>query len=92
MSPTTIAVIVSVVATYAGLVTSLVLLYVRTLRSSYEARVTDLKDHNAEMLTTVRAGQDVGRLNADSLERVLASTQTMEALMRALPVGKADAR
>ena len=89
MSATVIA---SVAVAYGGLVSSLVLLYVRTLRSSYDARVTDLKEHNAEMLTTVREQQELDRLRADSLDKVLASTRTMEALMRALPVaGRADA-
>lgn len=70
------------------LVFVLVVWHVRTLRSSYDDRVTELKAHNAEVVSVLQSQQEVDRLRADSLDKVLAASQTIEALVRALPVGK----
>jgi hypothetical protein len=79
--------VVSILSGYGGLVTGLVFLYVRSLRSSYDARVSDLKEHQAETLAVIREQQKLDRLRADSMDKVLATTQTVEALLKALPVG-----
>lgn len=82
------AVFGTIAATYAGLVSSLVLLYVRSLRNSYDARVADLKAYNAQTLELVREQQAVERLRATATDKALVAGQATEAVYRALPVGK----
>lgn len=78
-----------------ALVSTLVLLYVRSLRSSYDARVLDLKEYSADLIAQLKSGQDVTAKTADSLDKVLAQGQVTETLLRAiqqmLVSGKANA-
>jgi hypothetical protein len=68
---------------------ALFLLFARSLRNSYDARVNDLKAHNAETVAMLKDTLAVERVRADNLDPILAVMQTTEAVLKALPAGKA---
>jgi hypothetical protein len=63
----------------------LVLGIVRWQRRSYDDRLREQRDHNAEVVTILKDQIDTGKITADSLAKVLVAAETTQRLVEALP-------